>query len=146
MHIGSFYNNDGSNTNVELDQITDLTQKNPNALIAVGSDFNAGGVGLEKHKITIECHDENSCITLIDTFNKFSLTQLQRSPTRDYAVLDLFATNKPGLIKSCRDIPGVSDHNAVIIDDDIKGQTSLESLSVEAGRLGNNASGSNCLQ
>ena len=78
----------------------------------------------EKHIVTSECRDKNSCTALIDTFNKFSLTQLQRTPTREDAVLDLFATNKPGLIKSCRDIPGISDHNAVIIDADIKAQTS----------------------
>ena len=131
MYIGSFYNNDGSTTNVEhldhsLDQISDLTKNNPNALIAVGGDFNAGGVEWEKHIVTSECRDKNSCTALIDTFNKFSLSQLQRSPTREDAVLDLFATNKPGLIKSCKDIPGISDHNAVIIDADIKAQTSMK--------------------
>ena len=59
MYIGSFYNNDGSTTNVEhldhsLDQISDLTKNNPNALIAVGGDFNAGGVDWGKHIVTSE--------------------------------------------------------------------------------------------
>ena len=102
----------------------DLTKKNPNALIAVGGEINASGVDWKEHIVTSECRDKNSCSALIDTFNKFSLTQLQRSPTREDVVLDLFATNKPGLIRSCRDIPGISDHSAVIIDADIEAQTS----------------------
>ena len=39
-------------------------------------------------------------------------------------ILDLFCTNKPGLVKACYSIPGLSDHEGVLTDCDIKAQVS----------------------
>ena len=38
-------------------------------------------------------------------------------PTRHKSILDLFCTNKPGLIKDVTLIPGFSDHDGVVIVD-----------------------------
>ena len=46
--------------------------------------------------------------------------QLQRNPTREGALLDLIGTNKSGLVKSVHTIPGISDHDIIVLDADLK--------------------------
>ena len=44
------------------------------------------------------------------------------------AILDLFATNKPGLVKSINNGPGISyDHDIIIIDSDVRARTTKKS-------------------
>ena len=43
-------------------------------------------------------------------------------PTREKNIIDLFCTNKPGLVKSCQTIPCLSDHECVLADCDVKAQ------------------------
>ena len=65
------------------------------------------------------------CHRLIDIPGSFELTQLVQEPTRHKAILDLFCTNKPGLVKNTSIIPGISDNNGVItVDTNIKATTS----------------------
>ena len=68
---------------------------------------------------TLNCHK------VIDISNYFGLTQLQNSPTRFNAILDLFDCNKPSLVKSIKNIPGLShDHDCLAVDMDIQVQIS----------------------
>ena len=53
---------------------------------------------------------------LVSMSSDFGLTQLQEEPTRQGNILDLAFTTNPSLIKSTSVIPGISDHDAVIID------------------------------
>ena len=41
---------------------------------------------------------------------------LQKEPTREFTILDLYLTNKPGLEKNNTIIPGISNHNMVVVD------------------------------
>ena len=50
----------------------------------------------------------------------FYLEQMQRLPTRLNNTLDLRLTNKPSLVKQCYSIPGISDHDIVPTDSDLK--------------------------
>ena len=59
----------------------------------------------------------NGNVALVTTFN---LEQQQKLPTRADRVLDLFCTNKPGLTKSIHVIPGLSDHEIVCVDCDLR--------------------------
>ena len=45
---------------------------------------------------------------------------MQEEVTRGSNNLDLFFTNRPGLVKQAQTIPGISDHDVVVIDTDIK--------------------------
>ncbi len=45
---------------------------------------------------------------------------MQRDPTREDNTLDLLCTNKPSLVKNIVTLPGISDHDAIIADSDIK--------------------------
>ena len=48
------------------------------------------------------------------------LQQLKTKPTRLSAVLDLFCINKPDLVKDISIIPGMSDHETVVVDTFLK--------------------------
>ncbi len=41
-------------------------------------------------------------------------------PTHDENLLDLFMTNRPTLINRCEPLPGISDHDAIFVDSNVK--------------------------
>ena len=45
---------------------------------------------------------------------------MQTNPTRQVNVLDLYFTNIPSLVKSCETIPGISNHDMLVINSDLK--------------------------
>jgi len=60
-------------------------------------------------------------LTNIFSFNFLEsngLTQTVESPTRCQNMLDIFLTNRPSLIVSCKTIDGISDHEAVLVKSD----------------------------
>ena len=56
------------------------------------------------------------CNMLIDIFNAIGSTYMVDSPTRGNSILDLFATNRPGLIHKVKVNPGLSDHEVITIE------------------------------
>ncbi len=44
---------------------------------------------------------------------------MQWEPTRGENVLDLYCTNKPVLVKTVTSIPGISDHDIIVVNSDI---------------------------
>jgi hypothetical protein len=48
------------------------------------------------------------------------LAQIQEDPTRGDSILDLYFTNRPGLIKNSQSVPGIGDHDMCVIDTDLK--------------------------
>ena len=55
------------------------------------------------------------CDTIIDFVEEHGYTQTVNSATRGNNILDVFFTNRPPLVKSCHTVPGISDHEAVVI-------------------------------
>jgi len=53
---------------------------------------------------------------LLDIFNSFGFTQLVDSPTRRNNILDLFVTNRRGLVQNATVSPGLSDHELITIE------------------------------
>ena len=53
---------------------------------------------------------------MLDTFDTFGFQQLVNFPTRRYNTLDIFATNRPSLVEKCEPIPGIGDHESVLIE------------------------------
>ena len=47
------------------------------------------------------------------------LDQIVDFPTRDNNLLDIFLTNRPSLIQTCKSLPGISDHEIVYMDSDV---------------------------
>ena len=127
MYVGSFYRPPGDSDaqplealEESLDTIANKCRNNTKTTITTGGDFNAGGIDWTSYTTTPECRQKSICEKVIDIFNKHGLTQLQESATRMGATLDLFGTNKPSLVKSIKTIPGISDHDILVIDTDIQ--------------------------
>ena len=62
------------------------------------------------------------CERPIEVLEPHHLEQIQREPSREQAVLDLYCTNRPGLLKSSNTVPGISDHNIITVDFSIRSQ------------------------
>ena len=88
----------------------------PRSLIVAG-DFNAPGVDWETLTVKPEGPLKGMCARLIEILGSNSLQQLVHEPTRQKAILDLFCMNKPGLVKNVSVIPGISDHDGVVVVD-----------------------------
>ena len=103
-----------------LFQITTKFKNNPNTTFMLSGDFNTGDINWDLGTVSPIYH-QKAVIDLVLSFSQqFDLTQLQREPTRLDNLLDLFFTNKPTLVKSVTTIPGISDHEIVLADCDIK--------------------------
>ena len=103
--------------NLALEELEALVEKNPRTCIIVAGDFNAPGINWEDMTTRPGCHLKGMCTRLINILHSFSLSQLQTQPTRQKSVLDLFCTNKPGLVKNISLTPGISDHDGVVVVD-----------------------------
>ena len=129
IYIGSYYrsnscNNNGTITGLKdsLQHINTLTKNNPRATVVLGGDFNARGIDWDNSTVKPGAEHKPLCEIILETLSEHSLEQLQKSPTRKDSLLDLFCTNKPGLVKSICNIPGFSseDHEFLVIDSWIK--------------------------
>ena len=103
--------------NLALEELEEIVEKNPRTCVIVGGDFNAPGINWSDMTTKPDASLKGMCSRLIGILSTFSLSQLQTEPTRQNAVLDLFCTNKPGLVKNISLTPGISDHDGVIVVD-----------------------------
>ena len=58
----------------------------------------------------------------LDMLDAAAFTQTVREPTKDENILDLFSNNNETLITRCAVIPGISDHDAVLIESRLRPQ------------------------
>ena len=111
LYVVTYYrppDNDESVNGLEaaLEDLQDITKNNPKSSIVVAGDFNAKDIQWDTLSTSPESNKETMC-EIINTLNESHLHQLQCEPTVKDAVLDLFCTNKPGLVKSLETIPGI---------------------------------------
>ena len=97
-----------------------LQIRNPSSTLWVVGDFNLPDIDWDT--VSIISHQYRKAINegCLETINSIGLEQLVDEPTRNDKILDLFLTNRPTFVNKCKVIPGVSDHEAVIIDSDTK--------------------------
>ena len=131
IYIGSYYRSNSKNTKdtipaltSTLEKIRSLTRNNPKATIVVGGDFNAKEIDWSNCTVKRDAHHGPICEGIIGALQEHNLEQLQKSPTRQDAPLDLYCTNKPGLVKSINVIPGftANDHDFIVVDNWIKAE------------------------
>ena len=51
----------------------------------------------------------------LDFLSIHSFTQFVNFPTQSNNILDIFCSNRPALITTCKALPGISDHNILFI-------------------------------
>lgn len=124
--IGSFYRppDKGPETfeqmKESIEKVKQKIKNNPKAIIMLGGDFNARDIDWAKGVVFQDSEKKKLHEKLLEVVSETSLTQQQHQPSRGKSVLDLYLTNKPGLTKMITLIPGISDHEIVVTDSNIR--------------------------
>ena len=113
-------------TLLNLDESLKLVNKTKPKNIIVSSDFNCPDVNWDTGIVNANASDKRIQEMLVEIMNFHNLTQMQREPTRQGNMLDLVFTSNPSLVKSSNNVPGISDHEVIITDFDIKPQHSKQ--------------------
>ena len=103
----------------ELDRSLELLTEKKDRRIVLCGDFNCPDINWPSLSVTAPS-DRLVHQDLIDLSIKFDLTQMQELPTRQDNTLDLVFTSNPSLVKSATVVPGISDHDIVVVDSDTK--------------------------
>jgi hypothetical protein len=121
MYVGVFYRQPDHKTEQlkclenSLKIIKNKMKTNPNSILILGGDFNAGDIDWENHLINknnkMPVHEE-----LLKIIADNDLTQHQMEPTRLGRTLDLFLTNCPNIVQNMHTLPGISDHDIPVAD------------------------------
>jgi hypothetical protein len=126
FHIGGFYRPPTQNQNdeafkplIELEKSLSRIQ-NSNANIWLCGDFNLSDIDWNENKVKENAKFGKMCANLIETTQEAGLEQVNHHPTRGQNILDLFFTNNTTLIQRVKVIPGICDHDIVLVDSLIK--------------------------
>ena len=112
LYLSSVYRTPSDNTDridqfaKSVEHIDSLSKNDPGSTVFVGGDFSSGGIDWTNLGAPVGLNHKNICQRLLDTLGQFFLTQMNQEPTGESAILYLFLTNKPGLVKPCTVIPG----------------------------------------
>jgi len=91
-----------------------------NPQIWLSGDFNAPHIDWSIPLVTPGSPHCSTQQLLVDVVQDHGLTQVINEPTRLANILDLFLTNSPEQIQDITIIPGLSDHEAVVIEANVK--------------------------
>ena len=77
-------------------------------------DYSLPNINWELNTVVSNAYPLELCNMLLDISSTFGFTQFN-SPTRGNNILDLFLTNRPGLIHEVNVSSGISDHELIIV-------------------------------
>lgn len=121
--IGTFYREPKSPLET-LDQLNNslilikTSKKYSQSKIILGGDFNLGDIDWETGSAPSGARDKAHCIKLCNILNEHCLEQMNRQPTRQGRLLDLFITSHPSLVQKCYTCPpiGLADHDVLAVN------------------------------
>lgn len=122
IYVCSFYRPPGTGADPihDLNNSTaELTSKGLKNII-IGGDFNCGFIDWNSESVVPNARERDANESLLKMLVDHSLSNTQHAPTRENSILDLHITSNPSLVKSQTVTPGISDHEMVVIDSDIR--------------------------
>ena len=122
LYVGGFYRphvNDKVSAESLKNSLSRIIDKT-NSHIWVAGDFNYPGIDWRSGGLKPNCSYPMLHRDFIDMLEDYSMTQIIQDPTRDSNTLDLFITSNETLINNAQVIPGISDHDAVVIESALK--------------------------
>lgn len=102
------------------EDISLVINKHKNSVFWLGGDFNLPDIEWENEEIENYQYPKEISNEYLQMSANLGLKQLVREPTRGVNCLDLFFTNTPDLTNKCSIIPGLSDHEAVLVETKLK--------------------------
>ena len=107
-----------------LDKLTQDGAKTVDVIL--GGDFNCPDINWENNSVSPSANDHDIQQAVIDVTTSNLLTQIHDQPPRGPNILDIIFTSNSSLVKSPSSIPGISDHDMVVADFDIKPHTTKQ--------------------
>ena len=103
-----------------LNQLAQKTKNNKNSITILGGDFNVGNVNWDTSEVAPNTNQKGINERVVNILEDHHLAQIHRAPTRESRLLDLHCTDHPSLVKQSNSIPGISDHDVVLTDSNIR--------------------------
>ena len=118
LYISSYYRPDEHDEISQQQFRLSLSRLPSNTTLHVWivEDKNFPGMDWENNNILNTCRTPNLHLEYLECLEDHGLQQLVTTPTREKNILDLFLTNNPTRIESIKVIPGISDHEAVLVE------------------------------
>ena len=86
----------------------------------IAGDFNLPDINWNNMSVIGTTYPNNMNKFFIDTIQEISMEQIVDIPTRLDNILDLVLTTHPSLVNKCKPLPGIVDHDIVLIDTSIE--------------------------
>ena len=93
--------------------LEELVKNNPDTPIWQSGDINLPNIDWNQDVVRGSNYPVSICNIILDFMMNHGFFQMVDIPTRGNNILDIFLTNKPSLVTSCKVLPGISDHNIV---------------------------------
>ena len=93
-----------------------MVKEYPNVPIWIAGDLNLPNINWNNTSIEGNSYPIPLCNVFLDFLNTFGFTQIVNFATRDKHTLDIFCTNRPSFVKQCFPLPGIGDHDTVVVE------------------------------
>ena len=100
-------------------QLSNIRHSFPNAALWIGGDINLPDIDWSDGSIIGHCNSLDLNNTFLDFLDDNALSQMVDLPTQNLNTLDVFVTDRPGLLESCNVVDGISDHEVVLVKSSI---------------------------
>ena len=106
------------------EQIGEITRSmaviDRNDTIWIAGDMNLQDIDWTTNQIVSNQYHKDTNLEILNKLDELNLHQMAKEPTRGKHILDIFCTNKPNLVSRSNLIPGLSDHDIILVDSRIK--------------------------
>ena len=90
------------------------------AINTIQIQIQIGDIDWESHTVCEHSLNRQINEKILSVISSSGLVQIQKDFTRNDKILDLLCTNKPDLFSDICSIPGISDHEIILADCDLK--------------------------
>ena len=123
--VGALYrlpNNNQQQTDDLNQAILDTCKSTPGAAVWIGGDVNLPDIDWSNNSIVSHQYPIALNESFLQMLDIAGLEQIVDFPTRGDNTLDVILTNRPSLTNRCEGAPGLSDHDIVFTDIEVKAQ------------------------
>lgn len=123
LTIASVYRTNKTNTRDQMNEIAmGIKSLNKNDIIWIAGDINLPDIDWKAEKVNGHQYPTSINQFFIESIRDAGLTQINSLPTRGNNILDIFLTNRPNLVIDHQTLPGLGDHDVLLVDTRIRAE------------------------